>query len=71
MEFTLLWMKLQTLKRGQGILENITQHKKTFKIGLFLDDRVCLSTFSESEGSGQGERQGCAGEGKGTKRDKR
>lgn len=28
MEFTLLWMKLQILKEGQGILQTITQHIK-------------------------------------------
>ena len=43
MEFTLLWMKVQILTGGQGVLQNITQHKKHLKQAFpWMIEYACL-----------------------------
>ena len=65
MEFTLLWMKLQILKRGQGVLQNITQHKKHLKQAFpWMIEYACL-LFQNHRDRDKGRGKDVWGRGKG------
>lgn len=64
MEFTPLWMKLQILKRGQGVLQNITQHKKHLKQAFpWMIEYACL-LFQNHRDRGNGRGKDVWGRGK-------
>lgn len=68
MEFTLLWMKLQILKEGQGILQTITQHiknhlKQTFSWMI----QYVRQLFQNHRDRGKGRGKDVWGKGKGQK----
>ena len=71
MEFTLLWMKLQILKEGHGILQTITQHiknhlKQTFSWMI----QYVRQLFQNHRDGARGEARMCGGRGRDKKREK-